>query len=436
MQTITFKQLKPLLPIYLKENLVPFLAGEPGIGKSALIKSLAQETKTKVFVLSVNQLGTREDLTGARSIKDAKTNTYRQIFFPHAIIQDTIDYANHHQAENPILFLDEINRTSPDVTSAILALITERRVGTTNLPENIRIIAAGNDQGNVNNLDQASITRMAIFHVIPDINDYFNANPDLNFYVRALLQKHPDYLVQTVSSDSENPSSPDSDDDPAAVLEDLNMSESMTQMTVPRTLTYASQFLNALSLDGQTVTEEITNSYYDPMNPTNSPLYLGLQAQLGDTKTFNELFNLITQSIDKLLDSSQTTSPASNDSIKLPRPNQKLIDSILNAHSVDELNLVTTKIGDNKTYSYHTAANSFFTLLRPENLKQLPSPELLTLYYALLAKNQTQLPKNFNRYFVVALQHNLIPNSLTRYIKDDSTTLSRGLSQIIDVLNQ
>lgn len=435
MSTITFKQLKPLLSVYLQENIVPFLAGEPGIGKSALVKSLAQENDTQVFVLSVNQLGTREDLTGARSIKGAKTNTYRQVFFPHAIIQEAIDYAQEHQDEHPILFLDEINRTSPDVTSAILALITERRVGTTNLPDNIRIIAAGNDQGNVNNLDQASITRMAIFHVTPDINDYLAANPDLNFYIRELLRQHPDYLVQT-HAENDDEDSLDNDDDPSDILNDLDSINSMTQMTVPRTLTYASQFLNALDLNGQTVTQNVLDNYYDPMKPTDSALYFGLVAQLGHTKTCHDLFDTITTSIDHLLSAHQTSTPAVNNAIKLPAPNQNLLKKVLNVNSVDDFNdSVITRIGSHKTYSHQTGANTFFSLLRPENLKQLPSYEVLNHYYDYLAKVQDQLPTKFNRYFVVALQNNLVPDSLIKHIKNDSTDLSHGLNQLIDVLN-
>lgn len=427
--TINFSQLAPLLPIYAKRNLVPFIAGEPGIGKSATVKNLAKEFKTKVFVLSVNQLGTREDLTGARSIKDPKTETYRQVFFPHAIIQEAIDYAKDHPKETPFLFLDEINRTSPDVTSAILALITERRIGTTELPDNIRIIAAGNDHGNVNNLDDASITRMAIFHVVPDVEDFIQAQPELNYYVKSVLRKHPNLLVNKEQDNAlDNNTDPDDmdDDDLAAQLDALDTSSGMKQMTVPRTLTYTSEFLNEIGLTGASLPDDL-NKYYDPIEPESSPLYAGLRAQLGDTEACHDLFTTLVDDIDRLT-TKQNTQSQTNVAQDLPKYDPQIIEDLSNINSVDEFNK-WIKNNQTKNPLYN---DTFFTILLPENLQQLPSDQMAIQYYDSIANGNYN--QKFKANFLTALQNGIVPKNVIDHIQNDRTELSKALTPVINVL--
>lgn len=152
----------------LEMGIVPALMGEPGIGKSSFVDGLAYSMGTRAFVLPCNQLADKADLTGARLVPTADGKSYTQVFYPHHVIQEAIDYALTNPREWPILFLDEINRTTSDVTSGALTLVTLRRMGHIELPENVRLIVAGNDKGNVTTLDEASLSRFAIFHVEPD----------------------------------------------------------------------------------------------------------------------------------------------------------------------------------------------------------------------------------------------------------------------------
>ena len=144
----------------------PILLGEPGIGKSSIVKALCEQNDWGFFELLCNQLGDRADLTGCRTVKtlvldnDGKEQeVWKQVFFPHQSIQDAITYANQHPDQRTILFLDEINRTTADITSAILSFPTARTVGSYKFPDNISFILAGNDKGNVVAIDSASITR-------------------------------------------------------------------------------------------------------------------------------------------------------------------------------------------------------------------------------------------------------------------------------------
>lgn len=227
---------------------VPMLLGEPGIGKSSWIEDLGRKLHTKVFTLACNQLADKADLTGARLVPvetSTGETTYEQVFYPHAIIRRAIAYAIENPHETPILFLDELNRTTPDVTSALLSIPTLRTIGNTDLPDNLRVIIAGNDKGNITALDEASVSRFVLFPVEPDVETFIQVNTQLNPFVKTVLMQHPESLfckmVQTVTSQSDDD---DDDDGMTSIDEILDDGEDMNQITTPRTITGVSNWLN------------------------------------------------------------------------------------------------------------------------------------------------------------------------------------------------
>lgn len=227
---------------------VPMLLGEPGIGKSSWVEDLGRKLHTKVFTLACNQLADKADLTGARLVPvETATGetTYEQVFYPHAVIRRAISYAIENPHETPILFLDELNRTTPDVTSELLSIPTLRAIGNTDLPENLRVITAGNDKGNITTLDEASISRFVLFPVEPDVDTFIQVNPELNPFVKTVLMQHPESLfckmVQTVTSQSDDD---DDDDGMTSIDEILDDGDDMNQITTPRTITGVSNWLN------------------------------------------------------------------------------------------------------------------------------------------------------------------------------------------------
>lgn len=227
---------------------VPMLLGEPGIGKSSWIEDLGRKLHTKVFTLACNQLADKADLTGARLVPvetSTGETTYEQVFYPHAIIRRAIAYAIENPHETPILFLDELNRTTPDVTSALLSIPTLRTIGNTDLPDNLRVIIAGNNKGNITTLDEASVSRFVLFPVEPDVETFIQVNTQLNPFVKTVLMQHPESLfckmVQTVTSQSDDD---DDDDGMTSIDEILDDGEDMNQITTPRTITGVSNWLN------------------------------------------------------------------------------------------------------------------------------------------------------------------------------------------------
>lgn len=248
----------------LKTGSIPMLLGEPGIGKSSWVMQLGELMHTKVFVLACNQLADKADLTGARLVPDLETaetitlpdgtvetnaKEYKQVFYPHAVIAEAINYAESHPRETPILFMDELNRTTPDVTSEALSIPTARSIGTKKLPPNLKVITAGNDKGNITSLDQASISRFVLYHVVPDVQTFLNLDPELNPFVRNVLTNHPEtiFCKKIKMSAALNNSADDDDDNDVDIEEIIDDGEEMEQITTPRTITGVSRWLNCFT---------------------------------------------------------------------------------------------------------------------------------------------------------------------------------------------
>lgn len=253
--------LKTLVMHDLANNQIPMLLGEPGIGKSSWVEDLAKEMKTKSFTLACNQLADKSDLTGARLVPttDAKGRTdYTQKFYPHVVISKAIKYAEEHPKETPILFLDELNRTTSDVTSEALSIPTMRSIGDRPLPANLRIITAGNDKGNVTSLDTASVSRFVLYQVEPDVATFEKLDQNLNHAILVVLRKHPDYIFAVPQNDDYDAIMKDSDDDDdddddrnseKPLLAAITEGDQLNQLTTPRTISGLSNWLNSFTND-------------------------------------------------------------------------------------------------------------------------------------------------------------------------------------------
>lgn len=235
----------------LDKNLIPMLLGEPGIGKSSWLQALATTMHTKCFTLACNQLADKADLTGARLVPvtddTGATKGYKQVFYPHAVIYEAIEYAAANPRETPILFMDELNRTTPDVTSEALSIPTLRSIGSTDLPPNLRVVIAGNDKGNITSLDEASISRFVLYHVTPDVETFLSLDPELNPFIEKVLKAHPETIFCKTSKGLIAAHSDDDDEDDKFIEDIIDDGEDMLQITTPRTISATSRWLNSFT---------------------------------------------------------------------------------------------------------------------------------------------------------------------------------------------
>jgi hypothetical protein len=122
---------------HLVEEKVPlFLWGPPGIGKSSIVRQIAEERGIGFIDLRLSLL----DPTDLRGIPFFDQQAHKAVWAPPAFLPDGSE-------PEGILFLDELNTAAPTVQASAYQLILDRRIGEYELPKGWAIVAAGNREG-------------------------------------------------------------------------------------------------------------------------------------------------------------------------------------------------------------------------------------------------------------------------------------------------
>lgn len=167
MTPLNSRDLTEAIKIDIETGLVPMIKGNPGIGKSALIKSIGKEAD---LVTRVEHMSMMEptDINGYPDVggEFARFKTFEN--FP------TEDMKVPPNTNGWLLFLDEINSASIETQAACYSLILDRKVGSKKLHPQCYVIAAGNlktDNAIVNTQSSAMTSRMVnyIMKFDPDI---------------------------------------------------------------------------------------------------------------------------------------------------------------------------------------------------------------------------------------------------------------------------
>ena len=353
----------------IDSNNIPMLLGEPGIGKSSWLENLAKLMHTKCFTLACNQLADKADLTGARLVPvyepvlDSDGNPtgeqnvidYKQKFYPHAVIHDAIDYAEKNPRETPILFLDELNRTTPDVTSEALSIPTMRSIGSKKLPKNLKVVIAGNDKGNITSLDEASISRFVLYHVGPDTQTFLSLDANLNPFIANVLKAHPECIFgkhTAITAVTGN----DDDNDGAEEFdfnEIIDDGDEMLQITTPRTISGLSRWLNGFTNQELMGLLSIT---FDRDGQQISLLQEAIEGHVGETVFTTYLMAEIAQNIMTTSNNQASLSvgkPACYDEMKKCQDITSLNEFINDLTDNDKSGIMVYALyekADNKTY--------------------------------------------------------------------------------------
>ena len=126
-------RIQDVLTRLMSQRWPAFVWGPPGVGKSAIVKTVAEVAGKNVLDLRASLLDPT-DLRGIPAIEDGKA-----VWCPPSFLPKDSDPAG-------ILFLDEINAAPPLVQASLYQLVLDRRVGEYELPEGWWIVAAGNRQ--------------------------------------------------------------------------------------------------------------------------------------------------------------------------------------------------------------------------------------------------------------------------------------------------
>ena len=126
--------LKKSLISMIDSKIPVFVWGNPGVGKSSIIKQIANDKNMEFIDLRLSLLDPT-DLRGIPFFDSANKSAIwaKPEFLP-----------NSNSQAFGILFLDEINSAPPTVQAAAYQLILDRKIGEYTLPINYAIVAAGN----------------------------------------------------------------------------------------------------------------------------------------------------------------------------------------------------------------------------------------------------------------------------------------------------
>ncbi len=147
----------------LVEQKVPsFLWGAPGIGKSSIVKEIANEKKIGFIDLRLALM----DPTDLKGIPFYDKESHTALWAAPAFLP---------KEGEGILFLDELNAAPPSVQSSAYQLILDRRIGEYELPKGWAIVAAGNrdgDRGVTYRMPAPLANRFVHFEMEVDVNDW------------------------------------------------------------------------------------------------------------------------------------------------------------------------------------------------------------------------------------------------------------------------
>jgi hypothetical protein len=159
------RQLRTYITDCLYAGLVPFVTASPGVGKSSIMKLVAQDLNLKVID---HRLSTSapEDLTGLPRFNENSAE-----FVPFADLFPLDGHALPKGKDGWMLFLDEFNSAAKSVQAAAYKLVLDRMVGQYKLHPNCVLTAAGNlatDRAIVNQLSTAMQSR--VIHLELEVN--------------------------------------------------------------------------------------------------------------------------------------------------------------------------------------------------------------------------------------------------------------------------
>lgn len=150
------------LPTLLKNNIVPFVWGYQGIGKT---QSVGQVAKANGLGFVHLHLATQEvgDLVGLLVHRtDGTVQHAPPEWFP--------------TSGEGIIFLDELNRAHPDVIQAMFSFITSKTIHRHKLPDGWKIVAAGNYNSSeftvTDTSDAAWMSRFCHLHLQPSVTEF------------------------------------------------------------------------------------------------------------------------------------------------------------------------------------------------------------------------------------------------------------------------
>lgn len=188
---------------YLDPKISVLISGDHGIGKSAIVKQFADKINLKLVDVRMSQM-TEGDILGLPKIIEENKSTE---FYLADWFMDCV--------RNPrVLFLDEYNRATPEVSQMCFEIIYDRSFHQIPLHPDTRVFAAINRGSlyTVNYMDLAASDRFWFIELEPTVNEWltwYREQSDLHPIIAEYISEHKDHLdpdMKNIDPEKVNPS--------------------------------------------------------------------------------------------------------------------------------------------------------------------------------------------------------------------------------------
>jgi hypothetical protein len=185
-RTVKLSEAKKYIKHHFKTKRPVMLWAGPGVGKSDIVASIANELPNSTLIDVRLPLWEPTDIKGI-PYYNSTTNSMEWAS-PSELPSE--EFAK--QYNTVVLFLDELNGAAPSVQAAAYQLVLNRRVGTYKLPDNVVVVAAGNresDRGVAYRMPKPLANRFVHYEIRVDFNDWQqwafqnNIHPDVVGYL-------------------------------------------------------------------------------------------------------------------------------------------------------------------------------------------------------------------------------------------------------------
>lgn len=189
---VNAEELRQCLIEDLKVGLTPMVASSPGMGKSDIIRSIAEQFNWKLIDIRVSQCEP-VDMQGFPGVVNNRMTFHPPEYFP--LEGDELPVGK----KGWLIFLDELNSGNKQTEAATYKLILDREVYKHKLHPQCLIVGAGNlatDRAIVNTQSTATTSRLTHYRMRVDHKiwiDWANAH-DIDHRIISLIKFKPDIL--------------------------------------------------------------------------------------------------------------------------------------------------------------------------------------------------------------------------------------------------
>lgn len=192
--TVNHAQAEEFIKVCIRSKLVPMVHGSPAIGKSSIVKSIAEQYNLELIDLRLAQCDPT-DLLGFPHVdkEREKANYIPMETFP--IEGDTVPEGKNGW----LLFLDEFNSADRSVQKAAYKLVLDKMVGKYNLHKKVAIVCAGNldtDNAIVEDMSTALQSRLVHAELALNVESWldFALKNGFHHHITSFIQFKPDAL--------------------------------------------------------------------------------------------------------------------------------------------------------------------------------------------------------------------------------------------------